>query len=179
MPSFPFIGAKVDAIHHYRSEIVRYTSDIERDQRCPERFPSLNSAFVHFNHRLSIPLAVLTLKTRSPPSWTVKRGTAHDDIIWPNLAISWWEQCIRASIVYFLLVVLVLRFALPVTITGVFSQIAYLIGVILALASVERLPNWILRIIQGVLPLMILMLLTVMVPPALRVLANLQGLYSR
>jgi len=139
----------------------------------------LNSAFVHFNHRLSIPLAVLTLKTRSPPSWTVKRGTAHDDIIWPNLAISWWEQCIRASIVYFLLVVLVLGFALPVTITGVLSQIAYLIGVIPALASVERLPNWILGIIQGVLPPMILMLLTVMVPPALRVLANLQGLYSR
>ena len=179
IPFFPFIGTKVDAIHHYRSEIVRCSIDIERDQRRPERFPSLNSAFVHFQHRLSTPLAILALNAQSPPSWTVKGGIARDDIIWQNLAISWWEQCIRTAIVYFLLVVLILGFALPVTITGVLSQVAYLVGVIPELTSLERLPDWIVAVIQGVLPPTMLALLTVMVPPALRVLANLQGLYSR
>ena len=175
----PFVGTKVDTIYHCRAEIVRHSLEIKQDQQQPQMFPLLNSAFVHFNQRLSTPLPLLALKTRIPPSWTLKHGTAHSDIIWSNVSIGWWEQFTRTTFVYAVALTLILGFGFPVTVAGSLSQISYLANIIPALSSVEGLPNWLIAIIQGVLPPAMLALITAIVPIVLRMLADLQGSYSR
>jgi hypothetical protein len=139
----------------------------------------MDSACVHFNNRISGPIAALALKARIPPSWTLRHGTTADDTIWSNISISWWQQGIRTAIVYFLVAVLILGFAFPVAIIGSLSQVGYLANVIPWLTWVGTLPSWSVAIIQVGLPPAMLALITAMVPVALRLLANTQGLYSR
>ena len=76
-----------------------------------------------------MPLTALALKTRIPPSWTLKHGTLPDDTIWQNVSVSWWQQFIRAAVTYLTVTALTLGFAIPVTVTGSFSQIKYLANV--------------------------------------------------
>lgn len=179
LPSLPFIGPQVDTIFHFRTEVARYNLDIDWAQRHPDMFPQTNSAFVYFNDRFSTSLGALALKTRIPPTWTLKHGTTPDDMIWHNVSISWWQQFIRTAIAYFLVAVLTLGFAFPVTIIGTLSQIGYLSNVVPWLRWIGELPSWSLAIIQGVLPPAMLGLVTAAVPVAFRLLANAQGLYSR
>ena len=171
-------GPRVDTIHYCRSKIVQCSLDIERDKLRPYAFPPLNSAFVHFNHRLSDPLSILILATQSPSFWTIKQGATHGDIIWANLPIRPWERCIRTVTVYFLFAGLIFGYALPVTITGALSQIAYLVGIIPELAWLETLPSWMVPAIQGILPPIMLALWISLVPIALRVLVKFQKLHS-
>jgi hypothetical protein len=179
IPCLPFLGPQVDTICHFRKEVAQYNLEVEWDQRYPSKFPETNSAFVYFNKRLSMPLAALVLKTSVPPSWTLKLGTTPDDTIWQNVSISWWQQCIRRAAVYLLVAVLTLGFAFPVTIIGTLSQIKYLANVVSWLHWINKLPTWLVAVIQGVLPPTMLALITAMVPVVFRFLANVQGHYSR
>lgn len=179
LPSLPFIGPQVDAIYHSSAEVAQYNVEIERDQKHPENFPQTNSAFVHFNRRIPTQLAALALKTRIPPSWTLKHGTTENDTVWRNVSISWWQQCTRTGIVYLLAAVVILGFAFPVAIIGSLSQIEYLANIAPWLQWMGALPNWLIAAIQGVLPPVMLGAVTAMVPVTLRLLANMQGLHSR
>ncbi|KFY32477.1 hypothetical protein V493_00157 [Pseudogymnoascus sp. VKM F-4281 (FW-2241)] len=151
----------------------------EWSQQHPDKFPLLNSAFIRFNKRLSISLAETAIRARIRPSWTLKQGTEAGDMIWSNVSMSWWQQFTRTAIVYFLVTSLILGFALPVAIAGSISQVGYLANVVPGLSWIGLLPSWQLAIIQGVLPPAMLSLITAMAPLILRLLANLQGLYSR
>jgi hypothetical protein len=175
----PRFGTKVDIIYHCRAEIVRYTQEIKHDEQNIDLFPLLNSAFVSFNHQISIPLPLLALKAHAPALWTIKHGAAYTDIIWSNVSISWWEQLFRTVTVVSFFLVLTLAFGLPATVTGSLSQASYLANVIPGLSSINKLPTWVLGAIQGVLPPTILAIITAVIPTTLRILISLQGIYSR
>lgn len=178
LPPLPFLGRQVDTIYHCRSEIARYNIEIAQSQQHPAKFPFLNSAFIRFNRRLSISLAETAIRARIRPSWTLKQGTDAGDMIWSNVSMSWWQQFTRTAIVYFLVATLTLGFALPVAIIGSISQVGYLANVVPWLSWIGLLPSWQLAIIQGVLPPVMISLITAMAPIILRLLASVQGLYS-
>ena len=179
LPAVPLIGPQVDSIHHLRAEVAQHNLEIEWHQLHPNEFPPVNSAFVYFNKMLSTPLAALALKARLPPTWTLKQGTTANDIIWRNVSISWWQQCVRTTVVYLFVALLTLGFAFPVIIIGSLSQIRYLVNVVSWLRWMDSLPSWLMAVIQGVLPPAMLALITTAVPVALRLLANIQGHHSR
>jgi hypothetical protein len=126
-----------------------------------------------------MPLPLLALKARIPHSWTLKHGTLHSDILWSNVSTGWRGQFIRSIVVYFLVFALILAFGIPVSVAGTLSQISYLASAIPGRLSVDGLPKWLLGVIRGVFPPAILALITALVPPILRTLANLQGFHSR
>jgi hypothetical protein len=179
LPSLPFLGLKVDKIYHLRTQVSQLNLEIESAQQNPDKFPESNSAFVSFNKRLSITLAALALKTRIPPSWTLKHGTTPDDTIWQNVSISWWQQFIRAMVTYLVVAGLTLGFAIPVTVAGSLSQIKYLANIAPWLHWINEMPDWLIAAIQGVLPQAIVSLITGTVPNLFRFLASMQGLHSR
>jgi hypothetical protein len=179
LPRLPFFGLKVDAVYHLRTQVALLNLEIESALRNPDKFPESSSAFVSFNERLSMPLAALALKTRLPTSWTLKQGTTPDDTIWKNISVGWWEQSTRAAIVYLMVAVLTLGFAIPVTVAGTLSQIRYLADATPWLHWMESLPVWVIAVVQGVLPQAIVSLITGMVPSVFRLLADIQGLHSR
>ena len=57
MFSLPFVGAQVDTIDHCRKELARLNVEIEEDQKDPEKFPLMNSAFIQFNHQVAAHMA--------------------------------------------------------------------------------------------------------------------------
>jgi hypothetical protein len=179
LPSLPFLGPHVDMIYYFRTEVARYNREIEWDQLDPNKFPQTNSAFVHFNRKVPPQLATLALKSRVPPSWTLKHGTTPGDTIWQNAPMSWWQRCIRTAIVYLLAAVLTLGFAFPVAIIGSISQIEYLTNEVPWLQWIGSLPSWLVAVIQGALPPAMLGLVTAIVPVVIRFLANIEGLHSR
>jgi len=179
LPSLPFLGVKVDEIYYLRAKVARLNLEIESAQQNPDKFPESNSAFVSFNERLSTPLAALVLKTRVPPSWTLKHGTTVADTIWQNVSNSWWQQLIRTMGTYLLVAALTLGFAIPVTVAGSLSQVKYLANATTWLHWINKLPGWIIAALQGILPQAIVSLITGMVPAMLQCLANKQGLHSR
>ena len=179
LPVIPLLGPRVDAIHHLRAEVARHNLEIDWYQLHPDEFPPINSAVVYFNRTLSVPLAALALKARVPPTWTLKQGTVATDTIWRNVSISWWQHCIRTSIVYTLVALLTAGFAFPVTIIGSISQIEYLVKVVPWLRWIDSTPSSLVATIQGVLPPAMLALITAAVPFIIRLLANIQGHHSR
>ncbi|KAG4411201.1 hypothetical protein IFR04_015655 [Cadophora malorum] len=179
LPVIPLLGPRVDAIHHLRAEVARHNLEIDWHQLHPDEFPPINSAVVYFNRTLSVPLAALALKARVPPTWTLKEGIVATDTIWRNVSISWWQHCIRTSLVYSLVALLTAGFAFPVTIIGSISQIEYLVKVVPWLRWIDSTPSWLVATIQGVLPPAMLALITAAVPVVIRLLANIQGHHSR
>lgn len=179
LPPLPLVGIQVDAIRYLCTEIAKLDIQIEWDQRHPEEFPRISSSIVYFNQELPTRLANIALEAQIPPFWTLKHGTTIYDIIWGYVSISWWQLCIRTVVVNVLLAILTIGFALPVTIIGSISQINYLAGLASWLQWINTLPNWLIATIQGVLPPILLAMITTAAPIAIRLLVNLKGLHSR
>lgn len=176
MFSLPLLGRKVDTIDHCRKELARLNVEIEQDQREPEKFPLMNSAFVQFNHQVAAHMACQAVSHHTPNQMAPRLvEISPDDVIWDNMSIRWWESYIRTTIVIALIVGLIIGWAFPVTFTGLLSQVKYLTNTYHWLEWLGRAPTWVLSIIQGLLPTLLLAGLLAILPLILRFLARSQG----
>ncbi|KAI9868616.1 MAG: hypothetical protein M1813_004466 [Trichoglossum hirsutum] len=179
MPSLPLLGKKVDTIYYCRKEVARLNVEIEQGQQEPERYPLMNSAFVQFNHQVAAHMACQSVSHHIPQHMTPRHvEVSPDDVIWENMSIRWWERYIRTALVVTVVAGLVIGWAFPVTFTGLVSQVSYLTSIIPWLGWVEKLPGWLLGIIQGVLPQLMLAILMALLPVILRLLAKQQGVHT-
>ena len=175
MPALPLIGEKVDTIDHCRKELARLNVEIEEDQRNPDRFPLMNSAFVQFNHQVAAHMACQAVSHHTPNQMTPRIvEISPDDVLWDNMSIKWWEAYIRTAAVLILIVGLIIGWAFPVTFTGLLSQIQYLENY-KHLTWLRKIPEGVKSIIQGILPPLLLTLLLGLLPVILRLLARVQG----
>lgn len=176
MPSLPLMGQKVDTINYCRKELARLNVEIEQDQREPEKFPLMNSAFVQFNHQVAAHMACQTVSHHTPNQMAPRVvEISPDDVIWDNMSIRWWESYIRTGIVILLIMGLIVGWAFPVTFTGLLSQVKYLTENYSWLKWLNKAPTWVLSVVQGILPPLLLALLLAILPVLLRLLARSQG----
>ena len=176
MISLPLIGKKVDTIDYCRKELARLNVEIEQDQREPEKFPLMNSAFVQFNHQVAAHMACQAVSHHTPNQMAPRLvEISPDDVIWDNMSIRWWESYFRTTIVIFLIIGLIIGWAFPVTFTGLLSQVKYLTNTYHWLEWLGRAPTWVLSIVQGLLPTLFLAGLLALLPVILRFLARSQG----
>lgn len=176
MPSLPLMGQKVDTIYWCRKELARLNLEIETDQQDAERFPLMNSAFVQFNHQIAAHMCCQSVSHHLPKHMAPRTvEISPDDVIWDNMSIRWWERYVRTSGVFIIVVALIIGWAIPVTFTGLVSQVDYLAGHYSWLAWLKDLPEWVISIIQGVLPAALLSALLAVLPIILRLLARTQG----
>lgn len=176
MISLPLIGKKVDTINYCRQEVARLNLEIEQDQKEPEKFPLMNSAFIQFNHQVAAHMACQSVSHHTPNQMAPRAvEISPDDVIWDNMSIKWWESYIRTGAVIAIIIGLVIGWAFPVTFTGLLSQINYLTATFKWLAWLKKAPKWVLSIIQGIVPQVLLALLLVLLPIILRLLAKTQG----
>ena len=176
MPSLPLLGQKVDTIYYCRKEVARLNIEIEKDQKEPERFPLMNSAFIQFNHQVAAHMACQSVSHHIPSQMAPRMvEISPGDVIWNNMSIRWWERYIRTGIVLVVIVGLIIGWAIPVTFTGLLSQLDYLSGAFTWLAWLEKIPKVIRDIIQGILPPALLGLLLFLLPLILRFLAKQEG----
>jgi len=176
MPSLPLLGKKVDTINYCRQEVARLNLEIEQDQKEPEKFPLMNSAFIQFNNQVAAHMACQAVSHHTPNQMAPRVvEISPDDVIWDNMSIKWWESYIRTGVVIVIIIGLVIGWAFPVTFTGLLSQINYLTTTFKWLAWLKKAPEWVISIIQGILPQALLALLLVLLPIILRLLAKTQG----
>jgi len=175
---FPPIGKKVDTIYWCRQELARLNLEIEEDQRHPERYPVMNSAFIQFNHQVAAHMACQSVTHHIPKQMAPRMvEISPDDVIWDNMAITWWNEWARRAVVFLLVTAMVVLWAFPVAWTASLSQIDALIRKydwLSFLVENETLHNAV-KAIAGVLPALVLSLILALVPIVLGYLATWQG----
>ena len=173
----PFFGAKVDTIDYCRKEVARLNLEIETDQKDPNKYPLMNSAFIQFNHQVAAHMACQSLSHHIPSQMAPRLvEIAPDDVIWSNMSIKWWERYLRTFGILLVVVGLIIGWAVPVAFTGVLSSVSTLAAKYAWLEWLNNLPTIVKSIIQGILPPLLLAILLVLLPLILRLLARLQGM---
>ena len=179
MIPLPLMGRKVDTIDYCRKEVARLNAEIEQDQRSPEKFPLMNSAFVQFNHQVAAHMACQAVSHHTPNQMAPRVvEISPDDVIWDNMSMRWWESYVRPTFVIVIIIGLVIGWAFPVSFTAILSQIKMLTITVKWLHWLAPAPDEVFSIIQGVLPQAILALLLILLPIILRFLAKIQGDYT-
>jgi hypothetical protein len=175
-PSLPLIGKKVDTIYYCRKELARLNHEIAEDQAHPENFELMNSAFIQFNHQVAAHMACQALSHHIPRQMTPRTVEVNPNyVMWDNLSVRWWARYLRMGTVILAIIGLIIFWGIPVSATGLLSQVSALANTWHWLAWLEDLPTWLISFIQGVLPPAVLGLLFVILPVILRALAGLTG----
>jgi hypothetical protein len=89
--------------------------------------------------------------------------------------MKWWERYLRMTSVVVIIIALVIFWGIPVSFTGALSQISTLTQKLPWLAWIEKLPEWLISFVQGVLPPVFLAILFAVLPIVLRFLAGMTG----
>ena len=175
----PFFGHKVDTIDYCRKEVARLNLEIEQDQKQPDKFPHMNSAFVQFNHQVAAHLACQAVNHHIPNQMAPRAiEISPDDVVWDNMSVKWWERYLRTTVVFVVIIGLIIGWAVPVGFTGALSQIAAVADTYDWLSWMRKIPAAGQSVIQGVLPPALLALLLLILPLILRLLARAQGIQT-
>ncbi|KHN98050.1 uncharacterized protein MAM_03811 [Metarhizium album ARSEF 1941] len=178
MFGMPLITKKVDTIYWCRQELARLNLEIEEDQKHPERFPLMGSAFIQFNHQIAAHMACQCIAHHLPKHMSPRTiEISPRDVVWGNMAISWWQQWLRSIIVVTIVVAMIILWAIPVAWTAAIGQADALIRSNSWLADLEQNKGLgtFVKAVSGVLPAVILAILLVLVPVIFGLLAGFKG----
>ena len=176
----PFLGRKVDTIEYCRQELAHLNTEIENDQQDTRKYRLLNSAFVQFHSQKAAHTACQITAYWSPLKVVPQCvDVSPEDVIWESLYVKCWGHYIRKCLIIASIIIIILGWSVPIAFTGLLSQITYLVAFLPWLKGLERLPNWMLGFIRGVLPQSILMILLTLLPITVRLLAQQRGSNTR
>ena len=102
-----------------------------------------------------------------------------DDIVWDNICIGWWDRSVCTVLSNTLIVTLSILCVVLAAFAGLLSQVIYLTQAISWLNWINELPDWLLGVIQGVLPPIILAVLLKGFSTSLEFLVKKQGASSK
>ncbi|KAG9247411.1 hypothetical protein BJ878DRAFT_564958 [Calycina marina] len=179
LPGLPLLNKKVDTIYWCRGELARLNLEIEEDQKEPERFPIMNSAFIQFNHQVAAHMCAQSVIHHVPKHMAPRTvEISPDDVLWNNMSIKWWETWLRTFIVIVIVTGMVILWTFPVAFTASIAQINVLADTYDWLNWLNDIPPKILSVIAGILPPLLLAILLALVPPILNLLAFLSGVQT-
>lgn len=178
LPGLPFVNKKVDTIFWCRKELARLNHEIEMDQDNPERYPLMKSAFIQFNHQVAAHMACQSVIHHVPKQMAPRIvEISPNDVIWDNMAISWWSEWLRTAITIAVVVGMIILWAFPVAFTGSLSQLDSLIHTFswLGFLAKNQTVMKVATAVAGVLPAILLALLLWLVPVVMNFLASFKG----
>lgn len=174
-PGWMFIGKKVDTIYYCRKEVARLNLEIETDQKEPEKYPLMNSAFIQFNHQVAAHMACQSAAHHLPQQMSPRIvEIAPDDVIWDNMAIRWWESYIRQFGIILAIAAAIIFWAVPSAFVGGLSHLDSLVKVP-GLEWVAHISKGGQSFLQGVIPALLTSLMFFLVPILLQFLHRLTG----
>ncbi|OBA20866.1 DUF221-domain-containing protein [Metschnikowia bicuspidata var. bicuspidata NRRL YB-4993] len=174
-----FSFKKVDVIETTREKLKAVDVEVQQLQENYKSFPPKNSIFVEFEDQYTAQLAYQTVVHHNPmrmsPRYT---GMEPDDINWLNMRLFWWERIVRRALAIAAIVALIIFWAIPVAFVGIISNINNLTDTLPFLSFINNLPDWLLGIVTGLLPTVLLALLLVVLPFIIRIFAKIAGTIS-
>lgn len=178
LPGLPLLNKKVDTIYWCRKELARLNMEIETDQKNPERYPLMKSAFIQFNHQVAAHMACQSVIHHVPRHMAPRTvEISPDDVLWENMAISWWSEWLRTALAVAVVAGMIILWAFPVAFTSSISQVSTLTDEFPWLSFIDdnKTIHNIVSGIAGVLPAVILALLLWLVPILMGFLAGFKG----
>lgn len=177
----PLIGEKVDTIDWCRSKLAELNPRID-EMQAAERAgegQKLNSVFIEFTSQSAAQVALQTLVHHKPLHMAPRYiGLTPAEIVWSNMRLQWWERLVKFAATTAFVVVLVIFWSIPVAVVGIISQINFLVDKVPFLAFITDIPEAILGLITGLLPVVMLAVLMALLPIILRLMARISGLPS-
>lgn len=122
-------GNKVDTIDWCRQQLERLIPEIVEEQRAWEsgKFKKAPAVFVEFHTQYDAQIAYEGVTHHHALSMSPKAiGVRPGEVIWSNLTIPWWQIIIRQYLMYALVAVLIIFWAIPVGVVGIIAQVSVL-----------------------------------------------------
>ncbi|CAG9937035.1 unnamed protein product [Clonostachys rosea f. rosea IK726] len=178
LPGLPLFSKKVDTIYWCREELARLNLEIEEDQKYPERYPLMSSAFIQFEHQVAAHMACQSTMHHVPKHMAPRVvEISPRDVVWDNMSLPWWQEWARTGVVVICIVAMVLLWAIPVAFTASLSQLDELIRQNEWLSFLKANPTitTVATAVAGVLPAILLSILLILVPIVLDFFAKFKG----
>ena len=178
----PLFGKKVDTINWCRAELERLIPKVQALQakhRAGEgKF--IPAVFVEFYTQAEAQSAYQSLAHHQPLHMSPRYiGINPEEVIWKNLQIYWASRVVRNIATIAFVTALVIFWAIPVGFVGAVSNISSLIKIAPWLGWINKIPSFLLGVIQGLLPAILLAVLMALLPIILRTAAKWGGLPSQ
>lgn len=172
-----FSRTKVDTVDYCLTKIKELDIEVKRLQKRNKAVAKpKNAIFVEFEDQYTAQLAYQSVTHHNPFRMQATAiGLEPADIIWSNLRIFWWEKVVRRFFAFAAVIAIILLWAVPVAFVGVISNITYLISKLPWLGFINNMPKFLRGIITGLLPTVMLTILSSMLPIFIRAMARLAG----
>ncbi|KAG0206383.1 hypothetical protein BGX28_002146 [Mortierella sp. GBA30] len=171
----PCVGEKVDLIDYYTDKLCELNHQIGEAQRTGS-LESLNSAFIQFHSQFAAHSAVQTVVHPTPFSMRpVFAEISPLDVIWENMNLNTPTRKGRHMVILVATTALILLCTIPTVIISSIATIADITIMFPFLSFLNNLPQWILGILQGILPPLLLVVLMALLPLVLTVMATYEG----
>ncbi|SCV61358.1 related to A.thaliana hyp1 protein [Fusarium fujikuroi] len=160
------IGEKVDTIQWCREKLKDLIPEAQSAQYnwLTGDYEKHTAFFVEFSTQHDAQVAFQTTTHHRPLQMSPRFiGIKPNEVIWKNLRYPWWQVAIRRYVIYTAISVLVVFWALPVTIVGIIAQVNT-IKSLPGLTWIQNIPQAILGAVSGLLPSIALSILMSSVP---------------
>lgn len=183
---FGLYGQKVDSINWARTRLETLIPATEAAQAAylAGETDKIGGVFIEFKHQSDAQAAFQTLAHHqalhskftileiggTPLTSTVSPryiGIQPAEVVWKSLKISWFQRVVRKFAVYGFITVMIVFWAIPVAFVGLISNIPYLEHYSW-LHWLTHIPSWIMGVITGLLPAVMLSILMSLVPVVMR-----------
>jgi hypothetical protein len=164
------IGKKVDTIEYGRQHLAEVIPKIqaEQDKHWTGQGDLVGAVFLQFDTQRSAQDAWQMMQKRKtkPNSKMVasQLGVLPQEVVWNNLRIGKAEHLGRWAVATSFITVMIIFWAIPVAFVGAISQINYLIKLLPFLSFINKIPQAILGVVTGLLPVVLLAVLMALVP---------------
>lgn len=164
------IGKKVDTIEYGRQHLAEMIPKIEQEQVKHWNGESelVGAVFLEFDtqkHAQDAWQMMQKRKTKPNKKMQARQlGVVPQEVVWNNLRIGMPEHWIRWLIATAAISTMVIFFAIPVAFVGAVSNINYLTDTLPWLEWINDIPDVILGVVTGLLPVVMLAILMSLVP---------------
>lgn len=170
---------KVDTIEYCRTHLPELDAEVTNLQHKYRAAKPKNSIFVEFENQYVAQLAYQSVVHHNPmrmsPAYTYLLPS---DIDWDNMRLFWWERVTRKFLSLAAIGALIIFWSIPVAFVGVISNINTLTEKVPWLRWIQNMPDWLLGVVTGLLPTVMLALLMAVLPMFIRAMAKVHGCVS-
>lgn len=170
------IGKKVDTLDYGKEHLGELNREIETAQGQHTINTALLTVFLEFPTQLELAKAYQAVPYNDELKKTRRRsGVAPDDVIWENASLGTYARWIRYVLANTLLTAMVIFWCIPVFVVGVISNINFIIEKLPWLGFINNMPQVIMGVITGLLPVVALAVLMSLVPPFIKFVGKQAG----
>lgn len=173
----PFVSPKVDLVEELIAEYHINNTNLVSLKQCilQNKIPCYHKMFLQFNNKIASYIAKqILISTKCCDIKIIEVNP--QDIIWNNINLNnFWMKRLRYLVSNILKIFLIVFWAIPSVLIGLFSQLPFFTTVFPFLAWIDTSPNFVKSLISGVFPALSLILITEIIPVLFRWLSVLKG----